>query len=407
MFKPVVAVPPSELKRRHQACLTHLAQTAPKAGGMLVFSRLHIYYLCGHLGMGCLWLPCEGEPVLMLRKGINRARLESGVERIMDFKSYGEISAVAAEAGSPLTKTIAAEAAGLSWQLGGLLQAKLKEHEFVACDTALALARSKKSEWELEIMRRCGALHHKGLHELLPEVIHPGMSERDAAHKAWEVFYSLGHMGLMRMQAFGEEIFLGHVSAGNSGNYPAAFNGPLGVMGEHPAIPYMGNAGVTWELGMPLSCDIGFSLEGYCTDKTQVYWAGQKSSIDPKIQAAHSFCVDVQAWLRENIKPGVVPSAIYQSCLDMAKSAGMSEGFMGLDENKVVFVGHGIGLSIDGYPALAKGFDHPLVAGNVLALEPKQSVRGKGMVGVENTFEVTADGCVCITGDEYEMICVE
>ncbi|MBU1249062.1 MAG: M24 family metallopeptidase, partial [Proteobacteria bacterium] len=223
----------------------------------------------------------------------------------------------------------------------------------------------------------------------------------------WEAFYSLGHMGLMRMHAFGEEIFLGHVSVGNSGNYPAAFNGPLGVMGEHPAIPYMGNAGVTWEPGTPLSCDIGFSLEGYCTDKTQIYWAGPQPSLDPEIASAHSFCIDVQEWMRESIKPGILPMDIYQGCLDMAEKTGMSEGFMGLGENKVPFTGHGIGLCIDGYPAIAKGFDRPLEQGNVLALEPKQAVRGKGMVGVENTFEVTADGCRCITGDEYDVLCLE
>ena len=29
------------------------------------------------------------------------------------------------------------------------------------------------------------------------------------------------------------------------------------------------------------------------------------------------------------------------------------------------------------------------------------------MVGVENTFEVTDDGAKCITGDAYELLCVE
>lgn len=407
MFKAVFPIPAQELERRYALCRAHLAETAPQTGGLLAFSRVHIYYLTGHLGMGCLWLPMEGEPVLMLRKGANRARLESEVERIVNFKSYSELPAVAAEAGSPLAKTIAVDTAELTWQLGSMLQAKVPEHVFVSGDAALALARSQKSEWELEIMRRCGAAHHQGLHQLLPGMIRPGMSEREVAHKAWEAFYSLGHMGLMRMHAFGEEIFLGHVSVGNSGNYPAAFNGPLGVMGEHPAIPYMGNAGVTWEPGTPLSCDIGFSLEGYCTDKTQIYWAGPQPSLDPEIASAHSFCIDVQEWMRESIKPGILPMDIYQGCLDMAEKTGMSEGFMGLGENKVPFTGHGIGLCIDGYPAIAKGFDRPLEQGNVLALEPKQAVRGKGMVGVENTFEVTADGCRCITGDEYDVLCLE
>jgi hypothetical protein len=42
----------------------------------------------------------------------------------------------------------------------------------------------------------------------------------------------------------------------------------------------------------------------------------------------------------------------------------------------------------------------------VLALEPKQGVRGLGMVGVENSFEVTGAGGACLTGKEYGMVCV-
>ena len=80
---------------------------------------------------------------------------------------------------------------------------------------------------------------------------------------------------------------------------------------------------------------------------------------------------------------------------------------MGLGENKVPFLGHGIGLAIDGWPAIAKGFDRPVEKGMVFALEPKHGIPGLGMVGVENTFEVTDVGAVCITGDRYDMVCVE
>ncbi|MGE4293475.1 MAG: M24 family metallopeptidase [Desulfovibrio sp.] len=400
-------VPKAELVTRWEKCRAMLRETAPDAGGLLAFSRVNIYYLSGTLGMGVFWLPLEGEPVLFCRKGLERAEIESVVGRKTGFKSYGQLEALAADAGSPLTSTLAVETGGLTWQLGELLRAKLKGKNFVSCDMALGLARSFKSDWELEIMRRCGALHHECLHDLLPKALRPGMDEQEISHRIWEVFYSRGHMGVMRMGSFGEEIFLGHVSAGESGNYSSAFNGPLGVRGVHPAIPYMGFAGNVWEPGQPLACDVGFSLEGYATDKTQVYWSGPESSIPGEVRAAHSFCMDVQSWLAESMVPGALPSELYAGCLEMAKKAGMGAGFMGLGDNQVPFVGHGIGLTIDGYPVIARGFDRPLEAGMVLALEPKQGVPGVGMVGVENTFEVTPQGAVCITGDRYEMICVE
>ncbi|MGE4468997.1 MAG: M24 family metallopeptidase [Desulfovibrio sp.] len=397
-------VPEAELALRWNRCRALLREQAPEAGGLLVFSRVNIFYLTGTLASGVFWLPLEGDPVLLCRRGLERAALESAVPVKLEFKSYGQMEALLREAGSPLVGVVAVETGGLTWQLGDLLQRKLPEAHFVPGDTVLGLVRSKKSEWELEILRRCGALHHECLHELLPPLLHPGMSERDVAHRAWEVFYSKGHMGLMRMGAYGEEIFLGHVSVGDSGDYSSAFNGPLGVRGEHPAIPYMGCAGRIWEHGEPLVCDIGFSLEGYVTDKTQVYWPGPLSTLPSAVRKAHSFCMDVQAWLAEHMVPGAVPSDLYAHCLHMAREAGMEEGFMGRGRNKVAFVGHGIGLTIDGWPVIARGFDRPLETGMVLALEPKQSVPGIGMVGVENTFEVTPGGACSITGDQYEIL---
>ncbi|HER62355.1 MAG TPA: M24 family metallopeptidase, partial [Desulfobacteraceae bacterium] len=78
----------------------------------------------------------------------------------------------------------------------------------------------------------------------------------------------------------------------------------------------------------------------------------------------------------------------------------------GYGKNKVSFVGHGIGLAIDEYPALAKGFDLPIEEGMTLAVEPKIGIPGFGMVGVENTFEVTTGGGKCLTGEAFDIITV-
>lgn len=407
MFEPISRIPDEELKRRRDAVRAHLQTLAPEAGGILVFSRLNIYYLTGTFGQGVLWLPLSGEPVLLIRKGVNRARLEAGVEQIHSFKSYSELPGLCADAGSPFTPTVAAVMAGLTWQLGNMLAAKLKDYTIVPGDHAVTLAKMVKSEYELDILRRCGEKHHRCLYDILPTRMRPGMTEREISHLAWQVFFEEGHMGILRMQAHGEEAFLGHVSAGDSGNYPSGFNGPLGLRGEHPASALMGNEGKVWEMGEPLMLDIGFQIEGYHTDKTQAYFAGAESAKTDDIRRAHDFCMELQGWLCATAAPGVTPEELYLHCLDAAKKRGYAEGFMGLDENQVPFVGHGIGLTIDEFPPIAKGFTQPLEQGMVLAFEPKQSLRGVAMVGVENTFEITADGCRCISGDKYDMVPVE
>ena len=297
--------------------------------------------------------------------------------------------------------------AGLTWQLGNLLSSKLNNHTIVSGDQAVALAKMVKSEFELEIMRRCGEKHHRCLHDILPERIEPGMTEREISHLAWEAFFAEGHMGILRMQAHDEECFLGHIAAGDSGNYPSSFNGPLGLRGEHPGSALMGNASKVWEEGEPLMLDIGFQIEGYHTDKTQAYFGGAETSIPDDVRKAHDFCIEIQDWVSSNACPGATPAELYAYCIEQAERKGFAEGFMGLDENKVPFVGHGIGLTIDEFPPMAKGFEIPLEKGMVFAIEPKQGIRGIAMVGVENTFEITEGGARCITGDSYEMIGVK
>ncbi|MDP3428614.1 MAG: aminopeptidase P family protein, partial [Humidesulfovibrio sp.] len=220
MFEALAVIPTEELALRHERCRRLLRELVPQAGGLLVFSRPRIYYLTGTLGMGCIWLPLEGEPLLMLRKGVGRAALEAPSIRCVDYRSYKDLPELAAEAGAPLSDVVAVDQGGLTWQLGEMLAARLSSQRFVSGDLTLGIAESLKSEWELEVMRLCGERHHMALYDILPKLIRPGMSEREVAHMAWNVFFELGHQGIMRMNDQGEEIFLGHVSAGDSGNYP-------------------------------------------------------------------------------------------------------------------------------------------------------------------------------------------
>lgn len=397
---------PHECTARQNAVRTHLCTVAPEATGLLVFARVDIYYLTGTLANGMLWLPREGEPVLLVRKGLERCRLESTLTHMVPFKSYGEVSAACASCGSPVQGVVAAQMSALPWSFATMLQARMPECSFVAGDTAVTLARAVKSPWELQKMRLAGERHHEALTRTLPPLLHAGMTEREIAHLAWQVFFAMGHGGLNRMGNYGEDVFLGHIAAGENGNYPSHFNGPLGLKGEHPAIPFMGDAGSVWQRHSPLALDIGFVLEGYHTDKTQLYWAGTPDSIPVEVRRAQDACLEMQRTAAESLRVGAIPSVIWQKAQEQARKLGVAEGFMGLGANKVTFLGHGIGLVIDEFPVLAARFDAPLQANMVLAIEPKIGIKGVGMVGAEDTFVVTEQGGVCITGSPTDIICI-
>ena len=84
--------------------------------------------------------------------------------------------------------------------------------------------------------------------------------------------------------------------------------------------------------------------------------------------------------------------AIYRDTLRDVASGGEPPGFMGYGENRVRFLGHGVGLELDELPVLAEKIDMRLESGMVLAVEPKAFVEPYGPVGVENTYIVTDDG---------------
>ena len=400
------AIPVEELTYRWDRCRGLLRQFVPQAEGLLAFSRLNIYYFSGSFASGVFWLPLTGDPVLFCRRGEERAKIESPLSHIYPFKSYADIESILNGLGSSLPGVVGAEMNGLSWALSNSLAKHLSGHKFVAADRIIGITRSKKSEPELAIIRDAGSRHNKCLTRLLPALLYDGISELQISQRISDLFLSEGHLGILRMENYGEEIFLGHISVGDSANYPSVFNGPVGLRGVHPSAPYMGAAEVTWIAGKPLTIDNGFTLAGYMTDKTQVYWLGEKGSMPLNALNAHSFCVDLQSEVAELLRPGTLPSEIWNHCLARAERSGWSEGFMGLGKNKVAFAGHGIGLAIDEYPALTKGFDLPLEEGMTLAIEPKIGIPGFGMVGVENTFEVTASGGRCLTGEDFGIITI-
>ena len=243
--------------------------------------------------------------------------------------------------------------------------------------------------------------------ELIPQKIRPEMSELEISIQAWQEFFSQGHQGLIRMNGPGEELFLGAISAGDSGIYPTVYNGPVGTRGEHPAIPQMGYAGKIWQKKEILTMDIVFSLEGYHTDKTQIYFSGSNSQISDQIKDAQKFCLDLQQEMAEMLSPEYSPQDVYEHCSARAEKQGFSEGFMGLGDNKVPFMGHGIGLHVDEWPPLAKKFTEPFQENMVMALEPKVGIPELGMVGTENTFLVTSKGGEALTGEKFDIICIE
>ena len=276
--------------------------------------------------------------------------------------------------------------------------------EIVSLDRQLARLRAVKSPYELAIMERAGAIHRRILEEGVPLLLREGVSEAEFGCDLFSLMVREGHQGVIRFGLFGVDIAVGQLGFGENSIYPTSFDGPGGCVGIGPAAPVLGSRDRKLRKGDLVFVDIGFAVDGYHTDKTMVYMFGRP--LPDEVIAIHRRCVEVQHQLASLIKPGAIPSDIYTTVMN-GLDPEFLQNFMGFQDRRANFLGHGVGLQIDELPVIAEGFDEPLAEGMVLALEPKKGIAGVGMVGIEDTFIVTPEGGRSITGTHPGLILVK
>ena len=393
----VKKVPLTELESRMRAFRTRMDISNPDWEIAVIFSKINLYYFTGTMQDGMLIIPKHGEAVLWVRRSYERALDESLFPRIEPMSSYRD----AAKGTGELPNTVYLETEVVPLAMYQRLQKYFPFKNVKPVDAQICNVRAVKSEYELQLMRKAGKLHQHMLEDIVPEMLREGMSEVDLAAELFSLMVEEGHDGVCRFGMFETDLLLGNICFGESSIYPCYFNGPGGFYGMSPAVPDIGSRERKLRKGDMVFVDVGFGVEGYNTDKTTTYMFG--SPLPQYAVDIHNKCVDIQNEIAAMLKPGSIPSEIYNNIMNDLDEEFL-KNFMGFGNRKVKFLGHSIGLQIDETPIIAEGFDDPLQEGMVLALEPKRGIENIGMVGIENTFIVTAKGGECITGDNPGLI---
>lgn len=392
-------VPLSELQKRMSNFRLKMDMSYPDWNCAVIFSKINQYYFTGTMQEGMLFIPREDEGVYLVRRSFERALDESLFPVIKPMESFRDAAGTLGKyTGIVLMETEIVPMA--------LYQRFIKYFPFNdvrSLDAQVAAVRAVKSDFELSLMGKAGAIHRRVLEERVPQVLREGMSEAELGAALFTVMIEEGHQGLSRFGMFDTEMVLGHIGFGESSIYPTYFNGPGGNYGMSPAVPLLGSRERKLKKGDLVFIDVGCGFDGYHTDKTMTYIFG--GSVAKKVADIHLQCVNIQNEIASMLKPGAIPSRIYGDIMNKL-DPGFLENFMGFGKRRVKFLGHGIGLTVDEFPVIAEGFDEPLQQGMVFAVEPKKGIEGIGMVGIENTFVVTPHGGRCITGDHTGLLAV-
>lgn len=388
-------VPDAEVRRRIESLQAHMREA-----GLALAWVDHLadrLYFTGSAQDGVLIVPASGEAVFHVRKSVSRAEGESPLRvaahpgRRRFFETLRALGLGEGRVGLALDVTPAATWLGLRDSVPG-----------VSIDDLAPIVRAIraiKSPWEIEQLRGA-ARQIEILFAEIADHVRPGMTEIELNGRVEGRLRALGHGGTVRVRRPAADIAIGVVVGGSSSRYPTSFDGPVGAEGPYPPTP----SGGGWRplaAGETLMFDIVTSFNGYHVDTTRTFFLG--GQVPPEVEHAHAFCIEVRRRIEERLRPGAVCADIYNEVAAFAREAGEPPGFMGADENRVRFFGHGVGLELDELPVIADRVTMTLEPGMVVAVEPKAFLDPWGPVGIEDTHVITDAGPTALCGAPLEI----
>jgi len=386
MYSSELNTPKPELDRRITNLQDYLNKNDIDAA--LILQPVDLFYFAGTIQKANLYVPAQGDPILLVHKSTERARAESGIGQIVHLDSPKEIPDILKANGYAPPRRLGLELDVLPANMFFNYRRLFQDTEIVDISPPVRLIRAVKSAYEIDIMRRAAELSDRVAGHV-PNILREGMSELELAGKVEAEARRLGHQGVVRMRLWGGEMFYGHLMSGPTAAVPSYLASPTGGVGPNPAMA-QGPGFKPIQRHEPVLVDYVFAFNGYLSDHTRIFSLG---SLPQELVDAHAAMLEVQKMVKDMAKPGVASGAIYDKALARAKELGYIDHFMGVaGKERIRFVGHGIGLEVDEFPFLASGQDLALQEGMTIALEPKLIFPGKGVVGIENTHVVTQDG---------------
>jgi Xaa-Pro aminopeptidase len=159
--------------------------------------------------------------------------------------------------------------------------------------------------------------------------------------------------------------------------------------------------------GLPIQIDVWPQDEqtSCWADMTRTFLVGGEP--DEEVLRQERLVRDALERARSAVKPGVLGRELHDMTCDLFEAAGYSTQRTGPgddpSEGFQFSLGHGVGLEVHEDPGLGQAGRDPLVAGDVLAIEPGLWRRDVGGVRFEDLLLVTEDGCETLTSYPYVL----
>ncbi|NJL58789.1 MAG: aminopeptidase P family protein [Desulfobacteraceae bacterium] len=369
--------------------------------GALILQNTDLFYFAGTIQQSQLYVPADGLPILMVKKNFERACQESRLDRIVPIVSPRQIPEILSHHGYAMPKILGMELDVLPAALYLNFCKIFESSKITDISHPIRMVRSIKSEHEIALIREACRLSD-AMFACIGSLIREGVSEVALSGEIEAIARKSGSQGIVRMRLWGSELFYGHFMSGAAAAMPSYLSSPTGGMGTSPATA-QGASLKKISKHEPILADYTFAYQGYISDQTRIFSLG---SLSDDLLRAHDAMLSVQETVKTHAKPGADVGELYEIAVAHVKKSGYDDNFMGVGDDRIRFIGHGVGLELDEYPFLAKGQTMRLEKNMTIAIEPKLIFPGRGVVGIENTYLVNDDGLEQLTRFEENVIAV-
>lgn len=354
---------------------------------VLIGSSPNIYYTSGRFFRGYTLIPLTGDPLWFVIKPTDFSQQPS-----VDYiRKPEQIPDILREKGYPLPSKIALEFDDLSYSDICRLEKVFPESLFYNGSAILRQVREVKTPWEIEQMKEDGN-HQVKVYSKVSDCYKPGMTDLELQIEIERELRLEGALGVLRVSGNLMEINMGSVISGDNADNSGPYEFTMTGSGVHPSLP-VGADNHRILPGHTVMVDMNGTFNGYQTDMTRVWSLG---TISPLAMKAHNCSIKILRILEKKAVPGIPVSELYNTALSIVKEEELEPYFMG-HNNKVGFIGHGVGIQLNEAPVVNARSKELLEENMTIALEPKFVIPHTGAVGVENTYRVTASGLENLT----------
>ncbi|MFQ5833830.1 MAG: M24 family metallopeptidase [Candidatus Thorarchaeota archaeon] len=381
MSKSYSKIPESEITSR----VTRLKSLLGEQGldGALLMSVTELYYYSGIGIPGAVYVPLDEEPIRLSERNL---KVTETYSPLTDIRPLGRMSALfeTLEVGS--SSRIAVEGDVLPFSLVTFLQSRAASIELVDGSSHFRQIRSVKSNYEIDFIEKAATTVDKSF-EFCREIANPEMTEIELAVRLDSWMVERDHAGFITTRAFNMEMVQYSYVVSSEGSTLSTYFTPISGQGLSLKYPF-GSTRKKLGKNQPFIVDTVGNYQGYLSDTTRTFVCGRlEKELRNKLEALGQ----IKKFLVGSMTPGKNLGELHEEVMDLSKELEIHANFMGTESDKVVFLGHGVGLELDDLPIFySKGPD--LRSGNTLACEPKFIIPGNVLIGIEDTYAITDKG---------------